>query len=215
MALIDPNDDGLDGLLVDDIDLDADFTWTPKAQPGPTVSIHRHRPTRHRAEDHRARGLLAGQLDPLPAEGETVHLVLPGGIALGDVLWSVVDGTRLPGPLTVSTLGFGRRWIAGLIDRLRDGRITSGVVVCSNYFRKSDPTEYADAAAALAPWPCRLTDARTHAKIAVFGHFSLEGSANLRSCRSIENVAVTHDENLARFHAKWISEIAHKPTSTP
>ena len=203
-----PNlDDGLDGLLVDDIDLDADFTWQPKAQPVPTITAHRHRPTRRRAEDHRARGLLAGQLDPLPAEGDTLHLVLPGGIALGDVLWSVVDGTHLPGPLTVSTLGFGRRWIAGLIDRLRDGRITSGVVVCSNYFRKSDPTEFADAAAALAPWPFRLTDARTHAKIAIFGHFSLEGSANLRSCRSIENVAVTHDAALADFHRKWITAL--------
>ncbi len=203
-----PNlDDGLDGLLVDDIDLDADFTWQPKAQPVPTITAHRHRPTRRRAEDHRARGLLAGQLDPLPAEGDTLHLVLPGGIALGDVLWSVVDGTHLPGPLTVSTLGFGRRWIAGLIDRLRDGRITSGVVVCSNYFRKSDPTEYADAAAALAPWPCRLTDARTHAKIAVFGPYSLEGSANLRSCRSIENVAVTHDAALADFHRQWITTL--------
>jgi hypothetical protein len=213
--MTDPLDDGLDALMEGDIDLPDGFTWLPRTQPVGVIQAHRHQPSRRRQEDHRHRGALAGVLDPLPAEGESVHLVLNGGVALGDVLWSVVDGTRLPGPLTVSTLGFGRRWIAGLIDRLRDGRITSGVVVCSNYFRKSDPTEYADAAAALAQWPVTLTDARTHAKIAVFGHFSLEGSANLRSCRSIENVAVTHDENLARFHAKWISEIAHKPTSTP
>lgn len=210
MAMTD-TDDGMENLLVDDLDLPDDFVWQPKAQPVPTITAHRHRPTRRHQEDHRARGALAGVLDPLPAEGDTLHLVLPGGIALGDVLWSVVDGTRLPGPLTVSTLGFGRRWIAGLIDRLRDGRITSGVVVCSNYFRKSDPTEYADAAAALAPWPCRLTDARTHAKIAVFGPYSLEGSANLRSCRSIENVAVTHDAALARFHTEWIHQLADKP----
>ena len=213
MEVTDALDDGLDALMDGNLDVPLDFTWAPKAQPVPSITAHRHTPTRRRAEDHRARGALAGQLDPLPAEGETVHLVLPGGIALGDVLWSVVDGTRLPRPLTVSTLGFGRRWIAGLIDRLRDGRITSGVVVCSNYFRKSDPTEFADAAAALAPWPCRLVDARTHAKIAVFGPYSLEGSANLRSCRSIENVAVTHDENLARFHAKWIHQLADKPTT--
>ncbi len=211
MALIDPNDDGLADLLVDDIDLNADFVWQPKAQPVPTITAHRHRPTRRRAEDHRARGLLAGQLDPLPAEGDTLHLVLPGGIALGDVLWSVVDGTHLPGPLTVSTLGFGRRWIAGLIDRLRDGRITEAVVVCSNYFSRADAAEYQEARELLTPWPCRLTDARTHAKIAVFGPYSLEGSANLRSCRSIENVAVTHDAALARFHTEWIHQLADKP----
>jgi hypothetical protein len=208
--MTDPLDDGLADLLVDDIDLEADFTWTPRAQPGPTVSIHRHRPTRRRAEDHRARGLLAGQLDPLPAEGETVHLVIHGGVPLSAIIWTVVDQSP-PANLAISTLGFNRDFVHQLIDRLRDGRITSGVIICSNYFRKSDPTEYADAAAALAPWPCQLTDARTHAKIAVFGPYSLEGSANLRSCRSIENVAVTHDENLARFHAKWIHQLADKP----
>jgi len=185
----------------------------PQSLGTPTVQTHRHRPTRRRQEDHRARGALAGQLDPLPAEGETLHVVLPGGIALGEIVWAVVDRTDQPGKLCVSTLGFGRRWIAGLIDRLRDGRITSGVVVCSNYFRRSDPTEFADAAAALAPWPVTLTDARTHAKIFVFGPFCGEGSANLRSCRSIENVSITNDENLARFHAKWISELAHTPTT--
>jgi hypothetical protein len=211
MAITD-TDDRMDDLLVDDLDLPDNFIWTPKAQPVPTIRAHRHRPPRRRAEDHRHRGALAGVLDPLPAEGESLHLVLPGGIALGDVLWSVVDGTRLPGALTVTTLGFGRRWIAGLIDRLRDGRITEAVVVCSNYFRKSDPTEFADAGAALAPWPCTLTDARTHAKIAVFGPYSMEGSANLRSCRSIENVAITHDAALAQFHAGWIQQIANTPT---
>ena len=210
MEVTDALDDGLDALMDGNLDVPLDFTWAPKAQPVPSITAHRHTPTRRRAEDHRHRGALAGVLTPLPAEGESVHLVLNGGVALGDVLWSVVDGTQLQGPLTVSTLGFGRRWIAGLIDRLRDGRITSGVVVCSNYFSRADPTEYADAAAALAPWPVTLTDARTHAKIFVFGPFCGEGSANLRSCRSIENVAVSNDENLARFHRKWISELAHK-----
>ena len=213
MGLIEPNDDGLDNLLADDLDVPMDFQWQPRTQPGPTVSTHRQRPTRRRQEDHRARGALAGVLDPLPAEGESVHLVLHGGVPLSAVIWTIVDQSP-PADLAISTLGFNRDFVHQLIDRLRDGRITSGVVGCSNYFRKSDPTEYADAAAALAPWPCRLTDARTHAKIAVFGHFSLEGSANLRSCRSIENVAVTHDAALASFHAGWIRALAYPPPNT-
>ena len=200
-------DDGLDALMEGDIDLDTNFVWQPRTQPVPTVTAHRHRPSRRRIEDHRHRGILAGILNPLPTAGETIHIILPGNVALGDVLWHIVDATDLPGPLHVSTLGFGRAWIAGLIDRLRDGRITSGVVVCSNYFSRADPTEYADAAAALAPWPVTLTDARTHAKIAVFGPYSLEGSANLRSCRSIENVAVSNDTTLANFHRRWITNL--------
>ena len=205
-------DDGLADLLVDDIDLEADFTWTPRAQPVPTVSIHRHRPTRRRAEDHRARGLLAGQLDPLPAPGETAHLIIHGGVPLSAIIWHIVD-QRPPADLAISTLGFNRHFIHELIDRMRTGRVLSATVVCSNYFSRADAAEYEEARAVLTAWPCKLTDARTHAKIAVFGHFSFEGSANLRSCRSIENVAITHDKSLAQFHAKWISELIHKPTT--
>jgi hypothetical protein len=212
MALIEPNDDGLADLLIDDIDLDADFVWTPKARPGPTVSIHRHRPTRRRAEDHRARGALAGQLDALPTEGETVHLVLHGAVPLSAVVWHVVDQNP-PSALTISTLGFSRAFVAELIDRMRTSRITEVVLVCSNYFSRADAVEYQEARKLLAPWPCRLTDARTHAKIAVFGHFSLEGSANLRSCRSIENVCISNDAALADFHRKWIHQLAHTPTT--
>ena len=210
--MTDPLDDGLADLLVDDIDLDADFTWTPKAAPVPTVSIHRHRPTRRRAEDHRARGLLAGQLDPLPAPGETAHLLVHGAVPLSAIIWHIVD-QRPPADLAISTLGFNRHFIHELIDRMRTGRVLSATVVCSNYFSRADAAEYEEARAVLTAWPCKLTDARTHAKIAVFGHFSFEGSANLRSCRSIENVAITHDKSLAQFHAKWISELIHKPTT--
>jgi hypothetical protein len=184
----------------------------PQSLVAPSVSVHRHRPTRRRHEDHRARGALAGQLDPLPAPGETAHLVLHGAVPLSAVVWHLVDLTP-PANLVVSTLGFSRAFVAELIDRMRTGRVLSATVICSNYFSRADAAEYQQARELLAPWPCRLVDARTHAKIFVFGPFCGEGSANLRSCRSIENVAVTHDENLARFHAKWISELAHTPTT--
>jgi hypothetical protein len=206
MEMTDPNDDGLDALLVDDLDLPDNFTWTPKAQPGPTVSIHRHQPTRRRHEDHRHHGALAGVLDPLPTAGETVHLIIHGGVPLSAVVWHVVDQNP-PADLVISTLGFSRHFIHELIDRMQTGQITSGVVVCSNYFSRADAAEYQEARELLTPWPCRLTDARTHAKIAVFGHFSMEGSANLRSCRSVENVAVTNDRALAEFHRQWITDL--------
>lgn len=205
--LTDDLDDGLADLIVnDDIDLDAAFTWQPMAQPGPTVSIHRHRPTRRRQEDHRARGALAGQLDPLPAPGETAHLIIHGGVPLSAIIWHIIDQSP-PADLVISTLGFNRHFIHELIDRMRTGQITTANVVCSNYFSRADASEYEEARALLRPWPCRLTDARTHAKIAVFGPYSMEGSANLRSCRSVENVSVTHDENLANFHRQWITTL--------
>ena len=207
MGLIEPNDDGLDNLLADDLDVPMDFQWQPRTQPVPTVQAHRHQPTRRRAEDHRARGALAGILDPLPAPGESVHIILPGNVALGDVVWTVVDGTQLPGSLHVSTLGFGRAWIHGLLARLQARQITKATICCSDYFAKADAAEFQEARELLAPWPVTLVAGRTHAKVATFGSISMEGSANLRACRSIENVSVTNDTNLADFHRQWITTL--------
>jgi hypothetical protein len=197
----------LDDLLVDDIDLDANFTWAPRAQPVPSITAHRHQPTRRRQEDHRARGALAGILDPLPAPGESVHIILPGNVALGDVLWHVVDAEDQPGPLHVSTLGFGRAWIHGLLARLQARQITKATICCSDYFAKADAAEFQEARELLAPWPVTLMAGRTHAKVATFGTISMEGSANLRACRSIENVSITNDTNLADFHRQWITTL--------
>ncbi len=206
MGLIEPNDDGLDNLLADDLDVPMDFQWQPRTQPGPTVSIHRQRPTRRHQEDHRARGALAGVLDPLPAPGETAHLIIHGGVPLSAIIWHIIDQSP-PANLAISTLGFNRDFVHQLVDRMRTGQITSGVIVCSNYFSRADAVEYEEARAVLTPWPCRLTDARTHGKVFVFGAFSGEGSANLRSCRSIENVSITNDTNLADFHRQWITTL--------
>jgi len=206
MAMTDTDDDLAD-LLVDDIDLDADFIWTPKAPPAPTIQALRHRPTRRRHEDHRHRGLLAGVLDPLPAPRESVHLLLPGHVPLGAVLWHIVDATDHPGPLAVSTLGFNRAWVHGLLERLKTRQITEAAVLASDYFAKSDAAEFQEAKELLAPWPVTLTAGRTHAKVGVFGAISMEGSANLRACRSLENVAVTHDGALADFHRRWITTL--------
>ena len=200
-------DDGMENLLVDDLDLPDDFTWQPKAQPVPSIAAHRHQPSRRRAEDHRHRGALAGVLTPLPTAGETIHIILPGNVALGDVVWTVVDGTQLPGPLHVSTLGFGRAWVHGLLERLQARQITEATICCSDYFAKADAAEFQEARELLAAWPVTLVAGRTHAKVATFNTLSMEGSANLRACRSIENVSITNDNTLADFHRQWITTL--------
>ena len=207
MEVTDALDDGLDALMDGNLDVPLDFTWAPKAQPVPSITAHRHTPTRRRAEDHRHRNALAGVLNPLPTAGETVHLVLPGNVPLGDVLWHIVDGLDQPGPLHVSTLGFGRAWVHGLLERLQARQITEATICCSDYFAKADAAEFQEARELLAPWPVTLVAGRTHAKVATFGNISMEGSANLRACRSIENVAVTNDNTLADFHRNWITTL--------
>ena len=111
-----------------------------------------------------------------------MHIILPGNVALGDVLWHIVDATDQPGPLHVSTLGFGRAWVHGLLERLQTRQITEATIACSDYFAKSDAAEFQEARELLAPWPVTLMAGRTHAKLAVSHSLSMEGSANLRAC---------------------------------
>jgi hypothetical protein len=200
-------DDGLDALMEGDLDLPDDFTWQPRTQPAPTITAHRHRPSRRRIEDHRHRGILAGILNPLPKAGESIHIILPGNVPLGDVLWHIVDAGDQPGPLHVSTLGFGRAWVHGLLERLQARQITEATISCSDYFAKADAAEFQEARELLAPWPVTMMAGRVHAKVFVFGPFSGEGSANLRACRSIENVSISNDTNLANFHRRWITAL--------
>lgn len=55
----------------------------------------------------------------------------------------------------------------------------------------------------------------THAKILLMEltdgrGFTVESSANLRSCSSIEQITMTHDAELLAFHRQWITDIMEK-----
>ncbi len=50
---------------------------------------------------------------------------------------------------------------------------------------------------------------RSHAKLLLFAlsdgrHFTVETSGNMRTCRSIEQFVLTHDQELFEFHARWM-----------
>jgi hypothetical protein len=57
----------------------------------------------------------------------------------------------------------------------------------------------------------RCAAIRSHAKIMLFeltdGRcLTWESSANLRSCRNVEQAVFTNDKDLLRFHRNWMSE---------
>ena len=57
----------------------------------------------------------------------------------------------------------------------------------------------------------------THAKVLLIEltdgrSFTVESSANLRSCSSIEQITMTQDAALTTFHRTWIDEILTEAT---
>ena len=71
---------------------------------------------------------------------------------------------------------------------------------------------YDSLAEALTTRGHQIAAIRCHAKILLMeltdGRcFVVESSANLRSCRNIEQFTMTHDEDLLRFHQAWMTDV--------
>lgn len=155
-------------------------------------------------------------LRPLPAEGETVHAIMGGDFAAWDLVPAVMQIVGMPVvALHVATLGFNAQNSSHLAQLIADGQIGHAVVLCSDFFAKSDAATFAEAKARLDPLGAKLVSVRNHAKVLVldFGGFGyvVESSANLRSCKNLEQVAVTRDRALVDFHRGWILKAAGLP----
>lgn len=156
----------------------------------------------------------AAHLERLPDEGETFHCVMRGNYHAWDLVPAVL---RLAAPsaiayLGIATLGFNRQNAAELLELCDAGQIGRVDFICSCYFRSTSGDEFAFLHDGLTGRGQRVAAVRSHAKILLFelndGRcLVVESSANLRSCRNVEQFTLTHDAGLLAFHRKWISTL--------
>ena len=149
-----------------------------------------------------------------PAPEESVHIVARGNFPL----WSVVPASlQLAAPATIehlaiATLGFSKSNAADLLSLIDAGQVRSVQIVASVYFERQNPAEYRVMAEGLMERGQQIVALRSHAKVICFElsdgrAFAIESSANLRSCRNIEQFTFTQSEDLYQFHAGWIREV--------
>jgi hypothetical protein len=157
----------------------------------------------------------------LPASGETWHYLMPGSYDSFDLIDAMLEhaGDASINDLYLATLGFNASNARRLIEMLNVGKVGRCCMVTSTYY-ESDHKE-ADTCYKLAQelprhggWYCAT---RSHAKIiaAAFDdgrHFVIESSANLRSCRNLEQFAISHDAGLFDFHRTWMEEVYREET---
>ncbi len=149
----------------------------------------------------------------LPAEGESFHLVTRGRYSLWHVVKAVLHLGALAtiDRLTVATLGFSRANLEEMLQLLDSGRIGKVDFLFSVYFRSNERELCQRLAHELAIRGQRVVAMLTHAKVVLMElsdgrAFTVESSANLRSCSSIEQITMTHDAELTAFHRRWIVE---------
>lgn len=141
--------------------------------------------------------------------------------------WDLVPGVlKLIAPdtlayLGIATLGFNRRNAAQLVQLLESGQVKRTDFICSTMYAKHEPAVCQDLHHQLKQLNSRFTAIRCHAKLLLFEtakgrYYVYEGSANLRSCRAIEQFCMTQDHGLFTFHQGWIGQmLASHPYKAP
>jgi hypothetical protein len=156
----------------------------------------------------------AATLERLPAPDETFHIICRGNWPA----WALVPAfLRLGEParidhLHLATLGFSRSNADELLGLFDQGLIGSISMVISCYFRTHEHDIVDWLALELANRGQRFASVRNHAKVITAqmsdgNNLIVESSANLRSCRNVEQFAITNHEQLLRFHQEWIDTV--------
>jgi hypothetical protein len=114
--------------------------------------------------------------------------------------------------LAIATLSYNVTNAKSLFDMIDRGDVATVDFLASSYFQAANPREYEMLRAGLAERGQRLGIARVHAKVLASrlttGQcVTVETSANLRSCRNVEQLCMTGGEDIFTFHATWIREM--------
>lgn len=178
---------------------------------------HTRRPRRRRTFDARHVSNIAKAVSALPSEGESQHIVMKGNSPLFLLLPRILE---LAAPATISqlyisTLGFSLTFAELLLSLLDSKRIGAVGIAVSTYFRATSENEFDFLAAGLEARGQTIRVCRTHAKVIAMAMsdgtgYTLEGSGNLRSCRMAEQLVITRDAELARFHQTWIADMLRR-----
>lgn len=146
----------------------------------------------------------------LPGEGESAHCLMTGYY---DLMHVVAELCRREGPverLRLATLSYNARNLAEIESILNGGAARRVDLLASTFFRNHNRELFGRTRAALAGRGA-VAAAPSHAKVALFsfaggGVMVFEGSANLRTNRSREQLMMTRDRGVHDWHAAWIDE---------
>lgn len=164
---------------------------------------------------------MADALVSLPTPGEAIHAVIGGLHSMGHIIPAIL---KLAAPaimeeLTICTLTFSKANAIDLAAAMDAGLIRKLTIVASHYFAKTSTGIFDPSAAILRERGATVITPRSHAKLILCrlsdGRFiSGEGSANLRSAVTIEQVTLFGDPQVYAFHAGWIRKLIEQEEAT-
>jgi hypothetical protein len=155
----------------------------------------------------------------LPDPGEAFHLITEKAYSMMHVIPAVL---HYAAPvriryLAIVTLSFSRVNMVDLLAMIDSGEIERVDFAYSVYFKSNNKDQCTQLAEGLTARGQRVYSGLIHAKILLIElddgrAFTVESSANLRSCASVEQITIFHDRPLLEFHRTWISGLMENQT---
>jgi hypothetical protein len=148
----------------------------------------------------------------LPGPGESVHCLMTGYY---DLMHVIVRLNERLGPfpsLRIATLSYNARNLSEMLALLDGGRVGRLTLLCSSFFRDHNKGLWRQTLDGFRARGQRAAAARSHCKVVCIelgdgGRLVLEGSANLRTNRNREQLAIVRDDSLHGWHSAWIDEV--------
>lgn len=215
LAVSDENSVGVDALR---------FTLAPgvalaerEMASRPHVASDRRTPAqRHKFAVRDARQAMnaAESLGDLPGPRHAVHILVTGRFSLWDCVPAIFSKCGRIRFLRIATLGFSKANADSMGAMIDAGQVERLRLLCSHYFKGTSTPIYSHAVEVLgarAP-AAEFLSVRTHAKLVLVElaggrTLTLESSANLRSCKNLEQLTVFGSPEVHAFHAGWIDEL--------
>ncbi|HWE03161.1 MAG TPA: hypothetical protein VG326_12195 [Tepidisphaeraceae bacterium] len=148
----------------------------------------------------------------LPANGEAIHMLLSGRYQLFHLVPAVLEliAPAIIDELHLCTLSYSKDNAADLLNLIDAGKIKHVHLLVSHYFSKANPHLFDPLEAALQSRGHKVLTCRSHAKLFLFKlsdgrKYVVHSSANMRSCKSIEQACFESDESIYRFYEKWLA----------
>lgn len=148
----------------------------------------------------------------LPGPGDVTHCALAGDFVLCDVIPAIIEARGRCEHLHIATLGLSSAnaaILAGLRAKNLVGDIT---LVCSHYFAQVDKTSTFRDVVSRLEGKARIIVTRCHAKViliptAAGDHYTIAGSANLRSSDNTEQMCIFNDAETLGWYRTWLESL--------
>ncbi len=167
------------------------------------------------ARYQRAARTAAELLPELPMPGESIHALMLGTFDLAQVITATAKRLPTLRHLRIATLRYSKRNVAELAGLLDSRPGLALTLLVSVFFREHNKELHEWAVEELTAFSgVKIAAARSHCKVVSFDlgdsdALVFEGSANLRTNKNREQLAVFRDRALYARHAGWSDELVN------